>query len=170
MNKRVADPIDAIHALTTVNPTPLKAALAKKLAVQTERSGAGLSTTKLINLMVGPVATPQRTRKAMTHAAAEYNDSAKQMEDATERMRQAINGLVEAENDASKRAKTAIANAKDVTAQLGDALARVNRILGTDFEQRLAQLERMTDALARLTELERDGTLAPVIAALGGGK
>lgn len=69
-------------------------------------------------------------------------------------------------DEMSKRAKTAVARAKDVAAQMSDSMLRISKVLGTDFEGRVVQLERLADALERLSALEQKGHLSQVVSAL----
>lgn len=66
----------------------------------------------------------------------------------------------------NSRAKASVARAKDMAAQMTDAMNRITKMLGGDFEQRLVQLERLADAMERLSELQAKGQLAGVISAL----
>jgi hypothetical protein len=109
----------------------------------------------------------RRIYMATKHTAETYNSAAAELEAATKRMDDALNALLESEKATSEKAKAAISRAKDSAAQIGDALARVNRLLGTDFEAKLAQLERTAAALSQLAELDKSGRLAGVIAAMG---
>ena len=103
------------------------------------------------------------------HTAGEYDTAAAELNAAAQRMKVALDGLLLAEKTASEKAKAAVGRAKDTAAQLGDSLARVNRLLGQDFEVRLAQVERLADAMTKLAELERQGKLQGVMKALNQG-
>lgn len=72
-----------------------------------------------------------------------------------------------AQSDAlAARAKTSVARTKDMAQQMTDAMNRVTKMLGSYFEARLVQLERLADAMERLNELQEKGKLATVVAAL----
>jgi hypothetical protein len=66
----------------------------------------------------------------------------------------------------SRRTKDAVSRAKDSAAQMADAMNRITKVLGPDFEKRLAQLEHLTTCMERLAALDGKGKLAPVLAAL----
>jgi ABC-type transporter Mla subunit MlaD len=110
----------------------------------------------------------RRIYMAHKHSTDTYNAATAELESAANRMYSALNTLIECEKETTEKAKQAIGRAKDSAAQIGDALARVNKLIGTDFESRLAQLERTATALEKLAELDKAGKLAGVIAALKG--
>lgn len=110
----------------------------------------------------------RRIYMAHKHATDTYNAATAELESAANRMYGALQTLIECEKDTTEKAKQAIGRAKDSAAQIGDALARVNKLIGPDFEARLAQLERTATALDNLAELDKAGKLAGVIAALKG--
>ena len=66
----------------------------------------------------------------------------------------------------SKRAKDSIGRAKDMAAQMSDAMNKVTKVVGPDFEKRLAQLEQLTACLERLSALNDAGKLSPMLSAL----
>ncbi len=66
----------------------------------------------------------------------------------------------------SKRAKDSIGRAKDMAAQMTDAMNKVTKLVGPDFERRLEQLEELTACLERLSALNDAGKLGPMLAAL----
>ena len=79
----------------------------------------------------------------------------------------AASDKMHAQSDAlAARAKTSVARTKDMAQQMTDAMNRVTKMLGSDFEARLVQLERLADAMERLNELQEKGKLATVVAAL----
>lgn len=143
----------------------LKAALRAKTELSAERQGAGFRRSTVTDAVINNL--PKRIAMAYKHTAGEYDEAASELSAAAQRMEAALEGLMLAEKNTSEKAKAAVGRAKDTAAQLGDSLARVNRLLGHDFESRLAQVERLADALTKLAELERNGRLQGVIAALG---
>lgn len=106
---------------------------------------------------------------AYKHDATTYENAAKELDEATSRMESALQKLMACEKNTSLKAKEAVSRAKDTANQLGDALARVNRMLGSDFETRLAQLERLADAMTKLADLEKSGGLQSLVKAFGKG-
>lgn len=143
----------------------LQTALREKTLRTAEAQGAGFRRSTVTDGVM--INLPRRIAMAYKHAAGEYDTAATELAAAAQRMEAAIEGLMTAEKSASEKAKAAVGRAKDTAAQLGDSLARVNRLLGHDFEARLAQVERLADALTKLAELERGGRLQGVMTALG---
>ena len=68
--------------------------------------------------------------------------------------------------DTKEKATTAISRAKDQANQVSDAMNRITKMLGPDFEKRLAQLVTLTDCLERLAALDKAGKLDPLLKAL----
>lgn len=66
----------------------------------------------------------------------------------------------------SKRAKDSVGRAKDQAAQMTDAMNKMTKLLGPDFEKRLGQLEQLTSCMERLAELNKSGKLAEVLDAI----
>jgi exonuclease VII large subunit len=143
----------------------LRAALRSKQIKTAADNSSGYTHEAVRDMVVFNL--DRRIYMATQHAAETYNSAAAELEVATKRMDDALNALLESEKATSEKAKAAISRAKDSAAQIGDALARVNRLLGTDFEAKLAQLERTAAALSQLAELDKSGRLAGVIAAMG---
>lgn len=54
----------------------------------------------------------------------------------------------------------------NAAAQMSDAMLRITELLGPDFEARIVQLERLADAMDRLSTLQEKGQLSDVIKAL----
>lgn len=54
----------------------------------------------------------------------------------------------------------------NAAAQMSDAMLRITELLGPDFEARIVQLERLADAMERLSTLQEKGQLSDVIKAL----
>lgn len=145
----------------------LQAILREKTALTQETQGAGFRRSTVTDMVMTNL--PRRIAMAYKHDAGAYDAAATEVTAAAKRMEAALEGLMAAEKNASEKAKTAVGRAKDTAAQLGDSLARVNRLLGQDFEARLAQVERLADALTKLAELERQGKLQGVMKALHQG-
>jgi hypothetical protein len=103
-----------------------------------------------------------------TRAKDRVESAAESFESTAELMLKMLAALSKVEADVSLRTKTCVGRAKDSAGQLGDALSRVTKLLGTDFETRLQQLERTAAALSTLADLQRDGRLESVIRSIGG--
>lgn len=142
-------------------------ALREKNLRTAEANGAGIRLTTVTDMVITYL--PRRISMTYKHTAGEYDTAAAELNAAAQRMKGALDGLLLAEKTTSEKAKAAVGRAKDTAAQLGDSLARVNRLLGQDFEARLAQVERLADALTKLAELERQGKLQGVMKALNQG-
>lgn len=134
-----------------------------KLA-QMERNGEVVRTDTLVKMLVND--KERRSQMADKNAINEMDETASSLDEAKQRVLKAVDGLVHAENDIADRSKKAIARTKDVANQLSDQLNRVNKMLGPDFETRIAQLERVAAALETLSRLDKDGKLQTVMAAL----
>jgi len=139
--------------------------LQTKQAETAEANGTGFRQSTVTDIVMHNL--PRRLTMTYKHAAGEYDGAADELTAATQRMEQALNKLLASEKETSEKAKDVVSRAKGSAAQLGDALARVNRLLGVDFESRLTQVERLADALTKLAELERGGRLQGVMKALG---
>lgn len=102
------------------------------------------------------------------------NKSSTNLEEATARFDEARANILAA-SDAlhaqmdglSRRAKDSVGRAKDMAQQMTDAMNKVTKLLGPDFEKRLQQLEQLTDCLERLSALQQAGKLNNMISALG---
>lgn len=143
----------------------LRALLHEKQTRTAANNGSGYTQEAVRDMVVSNL--DRRIYVATQHAAETYNSAAAELAAATKRMDDALNALLESEKATSEKAKAAISRAKDSAAQIGDALVRVNRLLGSDFEAKLAQLERTAAALSQLADLDKSGRLAGVIAAMG---
>lgn len=143
----------------------IKQALHQKNAQNAEANCASFRQSTVTNMVMNEL--PRRKGMAYKHTATQYDAAADELNAAAKRMEAALDGLVLAEKNASDKAKTAVSRAKETAAQLGDSLSRVNRMLGPDFETKLAQVERLADAMLKLAELERGGRLQGVMKALG---
>jgi exonuclease VII large subunit len=131
-----------------------------------EKQGAGFSMDTVRDMAVSNL--ERRIGMAKKHDAVTYNSASEDLEDAANRMDAALQKLLASEKATTEKAKAAISRAKDSAAQVGDALARVKKLLGADFENKIAQLERMATSLEKLAELEKTGKLSAVISAMKG--
>lgn len=75
--------------------------------------------------------------------------------------------IFEAEAALCKSAKVLIGRCKDLAGQIGDAMARIDKVVARDFEQKLSQLERFTAAMTTLDDLKRNGRLDAIVEAFG---
>ena len=69
------------------------------------------------------------------------------------RMEENQAALFEAEAALAKNTKVLISRCKDLAGQVGDAMARIDKVVAKDFEQKLSQLERFVAAMATLDDL-----------------
>lgn len=101
------------------------------------------------------------------------NTAAKNLQSATEIFDSSSRNLLEASDklhvqmdSLSKRVKESVSRAKDQTAQMTDAMNKITKLIGPDFEKRLSQLQQLTDCMERLSALSDAGKLSPVLEAL----
>lgn len=73
--------------------------------------------------------------------------------------------MFEAEAALANNAKVLIGKCKDLAGQVGDAMARIDKVVAKDFEQKLSQLERFAAAMSALDDLKRSGRLDDVVSA-----
>lgn len=128
----------------------------------TERNGIPASSVEslLKNDSAGVTSRGlKKAEKTVFEAIAEFDKASKCLFSASER-------LNDQSDKASRRAKELVSKAKDQANQLADALNRVNKILGPEFDVRLQQMERMTKALESLAELHRSGLLPDMLKAI----
>lgn len=142
----------------------LKQIQQKKKNASAERNGDLVRVETLVDWLVFD--KERRPKMADNKIVDGMDETAAALDAARQRVLKASDGLVDAENDIAERSRKAIARSKDVANQLTDQLARVNKILGTDFEARLAQLERFTAAIETLARLDKDGKLQALMAAI----
>lgn len=129
-----------------------------------EKNGVGLRQSKVTEIAMNTL--PKIQTSAYTRSATEYDRAADELMLAVQRMEQALEKLADQQRTTSEKTKEAVGRAKSSATQLGDALNRVNRLLGVNFEDRLLQMERLTSALTKLAELDRAGKLQNIIKAL----
>ena len=102
----------------------------------------------------------------MNRSSVNLDTATQNFDVATKTILGASNALHEQMDALSKRAKDSVGRAKDMAAQMTDAMNKVSKLVGPDFENRLAQLEQLTSCLERLAALQAAGKLAPMIASL----
>lgn len=100
-----------------------------------------------------------KTRPDIESARTQFNNATGSLLEASDRMSCAF-------EDTAKRAKAGVSRAKDQAAQMADALNKITKLVGPDFEKRLDQLVTLTDCLERLAALEKAGKLGPLMQAL----
>ena len=103
--------------------------------------------------------------KTREEAVKLFGDAADILDVEFKRMDENQVAMIEAEVVLAKNAKVLIGRCKDLAGQVGDAMARIDKVVAKDFEQKLSQLERFAAAMAALDELKRSGRLDDVVAA-----
>lgn len=83
-----------------------------------------------------------------------------------ERLRESCKVMLETERDVVAKSKVAISNMKDYGHKVAVQMEKITTMLGSDFEPRLAQLERMVNALERLDSIQQSGNMRSVISEL----
>lgn len=127
-----------------------------------ERLGVPVDNLKKVMIGDSDSIAARGVSKAKTNLEAAIGD----FNQASNAVFAAADKLHASNDELSKRTKVAVSRAKDSAAQMSDAMLRITKMLGTDFEIRLTQLERLTDAMERLSALQTKGQLADVIKAL----
>lgn len=97
------------------------------------------------------------------------DDTSDALENAHKRLSGALDDLVKMEMQVAERSKKLSSTAREEAQRMAEALVRINKMLGSDFEARLTQLERLTNALSTLRGLEDRGFLSRMLTALGKG-
>lgn len=120
---------------------------------------------------VAAIAMNERLGQGVTerHSTSLHEDlskTAQTIRDAEQRVVTCMETLAATSKDVQARTKQCVSTSKDYANQLSDQLVRIDKILGKDFEQRLAHLERFTAALAQLNKLHHDGKLDKLLGAL----
>ena len=134
----------------------------RQIVANSERTGIPLSNIEKIMVddygnIIG------RKLNVMTKNLEEATEA---FETATKTILQSSDAMHAQMDSLSKRAKDSIGRAKDMSAQMTDAMNKVTKLVGPDFEKRLDQLEQLTKCLERLSLLNESGKLAPMLAAL----
>ena len=139
-----------------------KTALDAKTEKHMRETGGAITEEVLAGLHATTGTASRQTKNVVNN----FDEASEAMDEATKRILAAGAKLADATKKTTLEAKTALGRAKDMQAQLVDSLNRCNKILGTDFEVRLQQLERMSAALSTLADLEKSGVLKNVISAI----
>lgn len=87
------------------------------------------------------------------------NKSLNNIDSATKAVLDANYKLINQCDELSKQSKQAISRAKDQANQMQDAMNKITKCLGRDFEGRIEQLETLTDCLERLNKLRESGAI-----------
>jgi hypothetical protein len=124
----------------------------------------GIPTKNIVDMLAkDPGAVERRGLNKTTHdveaARTQFNEATGSLLEASDRMNCAF-------ADTAKLAKNGVSKAKDQAAQMADALNKITKLVGPDFEKRLDQLVVLTDCLERLSVLEKTGKLGAVMQAL----
>ena len=127
-----------------------------------ERSGVPVEN--LEKFMVGD--SNNITGRHMNKATSNLDAAIADFDKASQTILAASDKLHANSDELAKRAKVSVSRAKDSAAQMSDAMLRITKVLGTDFEARLVQLERLANAMERLSALQENGQLSDVIKAL----
>ena len=144
--------------------TNLKQLVEKKNVANAEKCGAGLSMETIGSFVANRSEIRAKGGDSIKNKA--FNEAANDIEDAAARLESALNNLVIQEKLVVSESKAVVSKAKDAANQLGDQLARVSKILGSDFLSRLEQLERFVSALESLKRLDEAGKLDKLLSAL----
>jgi len=91
----------------------------------------------------------------------------KMTEDAFTTFDNAFKRMMAREVEVEQLVKTHTAKMKDKMGQLADAVAKIEKLTGSDFDLKLQRLERFANAVETLDRLNRTGKLAEVSASLG---
>lgn len=108
--------------------------------------------------------------RLMNKSTVNLETATQRFDEATKTVLGASNALHEQMDSLSKRAKDSIGRAKDMAAQMSDAMNKVTKVVGPDFERRLQQLEQLTSCLERLAALQDAGKLKPMLDAMSPGR
>ena len=101
------------------------------------------------------------TAKTMRHGT-------KMAEDAFTVFDSAYKKMLAREIEVEKQTSLHVAKLKDKAGQIFDALAKIEKLTGPDFESKLQRLERFANAVDTLDRLNKAGKLADVARAIGG--
>ena len=131
--------------------------------VKAEKAGLAVATLKDMmaddaNNIIGRHMND--SSRNLENATAKFDGASKNIMHASDSLHAQMDGL-------SKRAKDSVGRAKDMAAQMADAMNKVSKLVGPDFERRLEQLEQLTVCLERLSALNDAGKLAPMLSAMG---
>lgn len=144
--------------------TNLKQLVEKKNLANAEKCGSGISSEVATVFVAND--SERRAKCGDAKKDKAFNEAADELEDATARLNSAIDKLMIQEKRVVSESKAAVSKAKDTANQLGDQLARISKILGSDFLSRLEQLERFVSALEALKRLDEAGKLDKLLSAL----
>ena len=100
-------------------------------------------------------------------ATNHFRRGTKMAEDAFATFDNAFKRMMAREVEVEQLVRTHTAKMKDKMGQLADAVAKIEKLTGPDFDLKLQRLERFADAVETLDKLNRTGKLAEVAASLG---
>ena len=92
----------------------------------------------------------------------------KMVEDAFTTFDNAYKKMLAREIEVEKRTATHTTKLKDKAGQIFDALSKIDKLTGHDFEAKLLRLERFANAVDTLDRLNKTGKLADVARAISG--
>lgn len=124
----------------------------------------GIESSKLANLIIGE--SKNITGRIMNDAKDNLEKAIDDYEKAKMVIFKASKELNEQLEGQSKKAKESVSRAKDAAAQMTDAMNKITKVLGPDFEKRISQLQLLTECLERLQKLNEGGKLAGMISAI----
>jgi hypothetical protein len=101
-------------------------------------------------------------------SAKTFRHGTKMAEDAFTTFDTAYKKMVLREIEVEQRTTTHTAKLKDKAGQIFDALAKIEKLTGHDFEAKLQRLERFATAVDTLDRLNKTGKLADVARAING--
>jgi glutamate dehydrogenase/leucine dehydrogenase len=70
-----------------------------------------------------------------------------------------LGAIIAAEIEVAEKARGLISSSKDIAGKIGDAMARIDKVVVSDFERKLDHLERFVAAMKELDRLKQSGTL-----------
>lgn len=108
--------------------------------------------------------------RKLNQAKVNLDDATQHFDEATRQILSASNALHDQMDGLSKKAKESVGRAKDMAAQMTDAMNKVTKMIGPDFDNRLKQLAELTDCLERLSVLQKSGVLTSMIDAVSSAK
>lgn len=124
----------------------------------------GYQTDKFVETLIGESGNVAAqgvsvAKKNLDAAMADFDKSRTVILSASDALHKQI-------EDSSRRAKDCVSKAKDLSAQMTDAMNKITKMLGPDFDKRLDQLDHLTTCMERLSTLNESGKLTGVLEAL----
>jgi methyl-accepting chemotaxis protein len=142
--------------------------LREAVKTKAETNGSGFKAGTVANAIVDDF-DGIRSRAARPVVKTQ-GEAIEAMQSMAEGVLAASDKLTQVHADLSERTKRSVSKAKDAAQQMTDAMNRLTKQLGPDFEARLQQLERLTECMEKLSALQKDGRLESVMTAMAKGK